>query len=594
MKKRLSIISLLLAVAFGTVAQQPDRLQKDIKHLASDALEGRRTGTKGAAEAANYIAKEFSRLGLKPLASAAGRKGSGSRYLQSFPYVAGVKLGKDNGFLFSRGDTPESPVAIETAGTDWLPLGFSSSAKVDGGLMFVGYGITASELNHNDYASGNASGKIAVALQGTPDAANPHGQFARFEGVRWKAVAARNAGAKALVVIAREANFTDDRLAQLRYDNTAGDAGLPVVVISRQAADRLLKTSGLSVAQLEQSPSTRPLNGSLLLTTDIVRNEVPAYNVIGMLEGSDPLLKKEVIIIGAHYDHLGRGGEGSGSLAPTSGDIHHGADDNASGTAGVLELARLFTSQTPKRTIVFMAFGGEEEGLLGSNYYVNHPLLPLANTVAMINMDMIGRMKDRRLVIGGVGTAKEWRDIMAADTEKSFQLTLNEDGFGPSDHSSFYAKQIPVLFFWTGTHNDYHKPSDTFEKINYDDQVLILKMVARIVNQLDTADKRLTYTTAKSDPAPRTGGFRVYLGTIPNYADSKDGLLIDGVRDDSPAAKAGLKAGDKIVKIGARDIKDVYDYTAMLGEMKAGEEYVVEVMRGTERLSLRLKPEARK
>ena len=212
----------------------------------------------------------------------------------------------------------------------------------------------------------------------------------------------------------------------------------------------------------------------------------------------------------------------------------------------------------------------------------------------MINMDMIGRMKDRRLVIGGVGTAKEWRDIMAADTEKSFQLTLNEDGFGPSDHSSFYAKQIPVLFFWTGTHNDYHKPSDTFEKINYDDQVLILKMVARIVNQLDTADKRLTYTTAKSDPAPRTGGFRVYLGTIPNYADSKDGLLIDGVRDDSPAAKAGLKAGDKIVKIGARDIKDVYDYTAMLGEMKAGEEYVVEVMRGTERLSLRLKPEARK
>ena len=578
----------------GVVAQQPDRLQQDVKYLASEALEGRRTGTKGATEAANYIAKEFSRLGLKPLASAAQRKGS--RYLQSFPYVAGVKLGKGNGFLFSHGDTPESPVAIETAGTDWLPLGFSSSAKVDGGLVFVGYGITASELNHNDYASGNARGKIAIALQGTPDGANPHGQFARFEGVRWKAVAARNAGAKALVVIAREANFTDDRLAKLRYDNNAGDAGLPVVVISRPAADRLLKTSGLSVAQLEQSPAARPLNGSLLLTTDIIRNEVPAYNVIGMLEGSDPLLKNEVIIIGAHYDHLGRGGEGSGSLAPTSGDIHHGADDNASGTAGVLELARLFTSQkpNPKRTIVFMAFGGEEEGLLGSNYYVNHPLLPLANTVAMINMDMIGRMKDRRLVIGGVGTAKEWRDIMAADTEKSFQLTLNEDGFGPSDHSSFYAKQIPVLFFWTGTHNDYHKPSDTFEKINYDDQVLILKMVARIVNQLGTADKRLTYTTAKSDPAPRTGGFRVYLGTIPNYADSKDGLLIDGVRDNSPAAKAGLKAGDKIVKIGARDIKDVYDYTAALGEMKAGEEYVVEVVRGTEKLSLKLKAEARK
>ena len=570
-------ILLLLMFAVGAVAQQPDRIQEHVKYLASDALEGRRTGTKGATEAARYIASEFSRLGLKPLAP---------NYLQKFPYVSGVTLGKGNALIFGA-DKLEPTV-------DWLPLGFSSSAKVDADLVFVGYGITASELNHDDYAKANASGKIAIALQGTPDGANPHGQFARFEGVRWKAVAARNARAKGLIVIAREPNFKEDRLTQLAYDNTAGDAGLPVIVIARDAAERLIGPSGSSLAQLEQSPTGRSLTGDIHLTTDIVRSEVPAYNVIGMLEGSDPLLKKAVIIIGAHYDHLGRGGEGS--LAPSSGEIHHGADDNASGTAGVLELARLFTTQTPKpkRTIVFMAFGGEEEGLLGSNYYVNHPLLPLANTVAMINMDMIGRMKDRRLVIGGVGTAKEWRDIVTADTEKSFQLTLNEDGFGPSDHSSFYAKQIPVLFFWTGTHNDYHKPSDTFEKINYDDEALILKMVARFVNQIDAADKRLTYTTAKSDAAPRTGGFRVYLGTIPNYADSNDGLLIDGVRDDSPAAKAGLKAGDRIVKIDTREIKNVYDYTAALGEMKAGDEYVVEVVRGTERLTLKLKPESRK
>ncbi|HEX5889566.1 MAG TPA: M20/M25/M40 family metallo-hydrolase [Pyrinomonadaceae bacterium] len=579
MKKRLSLIPLLLAVALSVAAQQPDRIQKDVKYLASDTLEGRRTGTKGATEAARYMAKEFSRLKLKPLSTG---------YRQKFPYVAAVTLGKTNTLTFGT-DKLEPSV-------DWLPLGFSSSARVSGGLVFVGYGITASELNHNDYATANATGKIAIALQGTPDGANPHGRFIRFEGVRWKAVAAKNAGAKALIVIAREANFKDDRLTRLAYDNMSGDAGLPVIIVSRHAADRLLALSGFSLSKLEPSAATRALTGEINLTTDLVRKEVPAYNVIGMLEGSDPLLKKEVIIIGAHYDHLGRGGEGSGSLAPTSGDIHYGADDNASGTAGVLELARLFTTQNPKpkRTIVFMGFGGEEEGLLGSNYYVNHPLLPLANTVAMINMDMIGRMKDRRLVVGGVGTAKEWRDIMAADTEKAFQLTLNEDGFGPSDHSSFYAKQIPVLFFWTGTHNDYHKPSDTFEKINYDDQVLILKMVARIVNQLDAADKRLTYTTAKSDAAPRTGGFRVYLGTIPNYADSNDGLLIDGVRDDSPAAKAGIKAGDKIVRIGTREIKNVYDYTAALGEMKANEEYAIEVMRGTERLTLKLKPEARR
>jgi Zn-dependent M28 family amino/carboxypeptidase len=584
-KQKFLIITFVLAVALGALAQQPDRLQKDVKYLSSDALEGRRTGTKAATSAARYIAAEFSRLKLKSLTSG---------YLQKFPYVAGVKLGKGNRFLVSHGVTPESPVAIERTETDWRPLAFSSSATVDGGLVFVGYGITASELNHNDYANGIATGKIAIALQGTPDSANPHSQFARFEGIRWKAVAARNAGAKALVVIASAPNFNDDRLTKLTYDNSAGDAGLPVVVVSRQAAERLLARSSLTLAQLEQSPASQPLKSDLSLTTDVVHEVVPAYNVVGMIEGSDPILKNEVIIIGAHYDHLGLGGEGS--LAPTSGEIHHGADDNASGTAGVLELARLFSSQKPKpkRTIVFMAFGGEEEGLLGSNYYVSHPLLPLANTVAMINMDMIGRMKDSKLVIGGVGTAKEWRDMMAADTEKSFQLTLNEDGFGPSDHSSFYAKQIPVLFFWTGTHNDYHKPSDTFEKINYDDEARILAMVARIVNQLDTADKRLTYTTAKSDPAPRTGGFRVYLGTIPNYSDSNNGLVIDGVRENSPAAKAGLKAGDRIVKIGTHEIKNVYDYTAALGEMRAGEEYVVEVVRGTEKLTLKLTPEARK
>ena len=577
-------IPLLLAVAVGVVAQEPDRIQKDVKHLASDALEGRRTGTNGATEAARYIAAEFKAVGLKPVAGDAKRNGSESPYLQQFPYVAGVKLGKENALTLGN---QKLPVDV-----DWLPLGFSSSSKVSGKLVFVGYGITASELNHNDYATSSAAGNIAVALQGTPDGANPHGRFARFEGVRWKAVAAKNAGAKALVVIARETNFKEDRLTRLVYDNTAGDAGLPVIVLSRAAADRLLTASGTSLSQLEQSPESKTFTGPVSLSTDVVRSEVPAYNVIGMLEGSDPVLKQEYVVIGAHYDHLGRGGEGSGSLSPRSGDIHYGADDNASGTAGVLELARIFTAQNPrpKRTIIFMAFGGEEEGLLGSNYYVNHPLLPLASTVAMINMDMIGRMQNRRLVVGGVGTAKEWREIIAADTEKLFQLTLNEDGFGPSDHSSFYGKQVQVLFFWTGTHTDYHKPTDTFEKINYEDEAAILRLVTRIVAQMDAADKRVTYTTAKSDPAPRTGGFRVYLGTIPNYADSNNGLLLDGVRDDSPAAKAGLKAGDRVVKIGNFEIKNVYDYTSALGEMKAGEEYVIEVVRGTERLTLKITP----
>jgi len=637
MKTRRFILTIggLVLATFAVGAQQAAlepsaaRLQQHVAYLASDALEGRRTGTPGANDAARYIAGEFSRLGLRP----ATRDAKAARYLQSFPYVAGVELG--NGNVFAFGPYPGTNDSSLQVSVDWLPLAFSTSAKVEAGIVFAGFGITAAELHYDDYAGLNATGKIALALQGTPDGDNPHGQFAMFEGVRWKAVAARNAGAKALVVVAKDTTFTNDPLTKLTYDNTAGDAGIPVIVISRQAADKLLALSNTSLEQLEQSatakiPGTnKVLNVEITLSTNVVRNQVPAYNVVGVLEGSDPVLKNENIVIGAHYDHLGRGGEGS--LAARSGEIHHGADDNASGTAGMLELARVFSAQQPrlKRTLVFIAFGGEEEGLLGSSYYVDHPPMPLANTVAMINMDMIGRMKDRKLVIGGVGTAKEWREIIrqanavqemkvsansdgpaprgvpivvsaagrtiiTVDPTGTFELTLNEDGYGPSDHNSFYKKQVPVLFFWTGTHNDYHKPSDTFDKINYNDEVRILSLVARIVRDVDGAEQRLTYTTARSDSTPRTGGFRVYLGTIPNYADSTDGLLLDGIRDNSPAAKAGLKAGDRVVKIGNRDVKNVYDYTFALGEMKAGEEYTVEVKRGGQKLTLKIVPEARK
>lgn len=636
----------VFAQQLSTTRVEPSaaRLQEYVSYLASDALQGRRTGTLGANDAAHYIAGEFSRLGLQPVIGGMGdsrRLSVGmSQYLQTFPYVAGVKLGQGN-LLSLAGSSPAS----FQVGVDWMPLGFAANQRLEKlEFVFVGYGITASELNHNDYSS-PVKNKVAVAVSGTPDGDNPHGQFARYEDPRWKAIAARNAGAAALLVIAREDNFKDDRLSRLSYDNSAADSGLPVAAISRQTAarlfpagiDQLLATLGQTTAQVSISAGIAQLSTAigltntttLNLTTDVVRQEVSAYNVIGILEGSDPQLKNETIVVGAHYDHLGLGGEGS--LAPREGEIHHGADDNASGTAGMLELARSFSTlrPRPKRTIVFMAFSGEEEGLLGSNYYTNHPIRPLANTVAMINMDMIGRMRDRKLIIGGVGTAKEWRDlinsanenqsmtvaatagvsigngmpvvvsangrpIVTMDAKKGFDLTLQEDGFGPSDHSSFYAKQVPVLFFWTGNHPDYHKPSDTFDKINYEDEARILTFVAHIVRDLDGADQRLTYTVAKSDATPRTGGFRVYLGTIPNYADSGDGLLLDGVRDGSPAAKAGLKAGDRVVKIGEHDVKNVYDYTFALGELKAGQEYTIEVVRGTERLSLKITPEARK
>src|SRR5689334_1773064 len=592
-KRLFILLTTLLLASLAVVGQEASRIQQDVSYLASDALDGRRTGTAGANDAARYIAGEFERAGLHPGINAAGaekRRQMMARYLQQSPCVSGRRLSTGSELRFIASD---AALTLE-AGSDWMPLGISANGNVAAPAILVGYGITAPELNYNNYSNPQVAGRVAVALSGTPDGDNPHGQFGRYEDVRWKAIAARNAGAKALIVVARQENFAEDPLSVLRYDN-AGDVGIPVVGISRKMAANLLFGSLSVIEEAAKSNSNAAYSeiaSAINLSTDITRTQVPAYNVIGVLEGSDPVLKKENVIIGAHYDHLGRGGEGS--LAPKPGEIHHGADDNASGTAGLIELARLFSAQRPKlkRTLIFIAFSGEEEGLLGSNYYVNHPLAPLTTTVGMINMDMIGRMKDRKLIIGGVGTAKEWRGLI--EPEKSFVLTLNEDGIGPSDHSSFYLKQVPVLFFWTGTHNDYHKPSDTADKINYTDEAKILGFVARLVKDIDTADKRLTYTTAKSDSAPRAASFRVYLGTIPNYADTNDGMLLDGVREDSPAAKAGLKAGDRIVKIGNRDVKNVYDYTYALGEMTAGQEYVFEVVRGSERLTLKVTPASRK
>ena len=665
---------LVLAFVVPVVAQQQgarpsvERLRAHITYLASDKLEGRRTGSAGAKLAAEYIAREFARYGLRrsigvdlPGMSIL-EADSPRRYLQEFPYVASVELGKGN--VLESGKNPFAGKNLVRGlafriGEDWMPLGFSSSGSVENAqVAFVGYGITASELKYDDYQGVDVKNKVVFAFSGTPDGDNPHGQFARHEDTRWKAIAARNAGAKALVIIAQEENFKEDRLSRLRYDNSGGEAGLPVLVISRQAAARFFHIDGRKLSTLElalKDAAQRSMKAGvtdtnlpvpyildiheanlgedvrLTVSTDIIRREVPATNVVGVLPGSDPKLKDETIVIGAHYDHLGRGGEGS--LAPREGDIHHGADDNASGVAGLLELARIFSAQQPrpKRTLVFIAFSGEEEGLLGSSFYVNHPIMPLARTVAMINMDMIGRLKDGKLIVGGAGTAPEWRSLIdranliedvvvttpgkapvrqtqkqtirlkagvpltiSRESGKLFELTLNEDGYGPSDHSSFYAKQVPVLFLWTGTHDDYHKPSDTADKINYEGETRIVAFVAQIVQDIDKNDQRPTYTLAKSESTGRSMGFRVYLGTIPNYADSNDGLKLDGVRDDSPAAKAGLKAGDRIVRLAGREVKNVYDYTYALGEMKAGQEYEVEVIRGSEHLTLKITPAARK
>ncbi len=685
MRNKIFQLLLVIVLVTSAFAQQSgagrsdvrvERLREHVVYLASDKLDGRRTGTAGATAAAEYIAQEFQRYGLRPGSVFSGNLLGVSLpgYMQRFPYVAGVELGKGNAMTFTprtNGSAVKSPAAALDlrVGEDWMPLAWSANARVESTpVTYVGYGITAAELKHDDYAGVDVKGRIALAFAGTPDGDNPHGSFARFADLRFKAAAARDHGARVLVIIAREENFKDDKLARLRVDESvaSGDAGIPVVVISRQAARRALEAAATPAVRFEElekasaapapgaQPSgtggaaqtatitsrgnfSAPLNNiAFAINTEIVRREAPAANVVGILEGSDSKLKHEVIVIGAHYDHLGRGGQGS--LASREGEIHHGADDNASGIAGLLELARMFAEErkSVRRTIIFIAFSGEEEGLLGSSYYVRNPALPLVQTIAMINLDMIGRMKENKLMVGGVGTSAEWKEwiakanggalhlnvtakgttspeeemkkgnytvvtganggsIATAGRGERFALTMTEDGFGPSDHASFYAKQMPVLFFWTGTHEDYHKPTDTADRINYEGEQKIVSFVASIVRSVDASDALPTYTLAKSDAAAgRSTGFRVYLGTIPNYAETSDGLKLDAVREDSPAAKAGLQANDVIVRLAGRDVRNVYDYTYALGEMKAGMEYDVEVMRAGERLKFKLTPAARK
>ena len=691
MKKQLFSFLLLLSLVAGIPAQivKPAETEKNLRthvvYLASDRLEGRRTGEQGATFAAGYVADMFAQYKLKAGFGTNADVKIKPNYLQSFPYVTGSTLGAGNRLEFKSKTTGEKAVVILK--DEWMPLGFSSSGALENlSLVDVGYGITAKNLNYDDYRGVDLKNSIALAFGGTPDK-----KLEPFANVRAKAFAAREAGAKALIILI---DVEEAKSTKLDYDNQ-GDAGLPVIVMAYQSISKgyRLRLSEPELASISPDGTRTSHRGGTTITTkpdgmttitkpdgtiityrlrlglggnstssdrmdgkttiknpdgtgielendflyresigeketdftvslsvDLKRKTVDAYNVVGILEGTDPQLKNEAVVIGAHYDHLGRGG--MGSLAVNSTEIHHGADDNASGVAAMLELARQFSiEKRNKRTIIFIAFGGEEEGLLGSKFYVNNPAFTIEKTVAMINMDMVGRLNEDKLTVGGIGTASEWKSLIegknkldavitttetqpngtaqVVDSQKldvsDFQLQLNEDGFGPSDHSSFYGKQIPVLFFFTGAHADYHKPSDTADKINYEGLMRVTDFVGDIVKTIDGNPLKPTYTVAKSAGMGGRSTFNVSLGTVPSYSEGTgDGLLLDGVRDDSPAAKSGLKAGDKIVRLDGRNVRNIGDYVNVLGEMKAGEEYEIVVRRGAETLTLKIVPAARK
>jgi len=577
----------------GGAAITAEEIRAHVRFLASDELEGREAGTEGAERAARYIASAFRAYGLKPI-------GDGGTFEQRFSFVARVVPGPMNR-LWLRTEAGERAFAF---GRDFVPLALSSSGAVEGEGVFVGYGISAPELGRDDYAGGEVGGRIVFVLDGSPDGQDPHGRFREYRAPQRKIATAREKGARAVLFIAAEEKAEDDPLAALRYDPMFGEAGFPVLVLGRAAASEILKAAGKDLAELERALTTaaapRPvaLSGArLALYADVKKEMRQTANVVGLLEGSDPALKDEIILVGAHYDHLGRGG--AHSLAPHQvGEVHNGADDNASGVAGMLELAQALAADRAslRRSILFIAFSAEEMGLLGSNHYVKHPLLPLERTIAMLNFDMIGRLRESGLIVYGVGTSPFWpMALERANESVRLNLRVREDGVGPSDHTSFYLRDIPVLHFFTGVHEDYHKPSDDAERINAEGAQQIISLAYAVVRELDRQPTRPAFVRAREERREAVAsGFRVYIGTIPDYAESTEGVKVAGVRPGSPAEQAGVRPGDIILRVGRREIRNVYDYTYALQELKEGEEVEFVILRGGERLSLKVVPERRR
>lgn len=589
----------------AAVQLSADRVTKHLQYLASDKLQGRRAGTPAADEAAAYIEKEFRSYGLKPASSAGFR--------QPFTFVSAVKLGEQNRFTVNAANGSRSL----KVGEEFMPLAFSSPDPVSGEVVFAGYGISAPQLGFDCYSGIDPKGKIVLILRGSPDGDNPHGKFAEFTQpgleIQNKTLKAREKGARGVVFVSGEKSFNEDRLSRLRHDLNFLDSGIPTAIVSRDAATAILAAGGESLADAEtrakEPTSAFLINGvTAQLKTDVIRINGKSANVVGVLPGSDPQLASEYVIIGAHYDHLGLGGPESLAAKP-EGQIHHGADDNASGTTGLLEVARVLASERGKikRPVLFIAFSGEELGLLGSGAYTKNPVVPLANTVAMLNMDMIGRLRNDELIVGGVGTSPTWKPLLEKlngsapstasaignGSSRRFKLGLGEDGFGASDHQSFYVRDIPVLFFFTGTHDDYHKPSDTADKINSQGLIQIAEFVREIAISVANEPQRIAFTKVKVEQRPTGRGFRVYLGTVPNYSDQSDGMKLDGVRPGSPAEKAGMRAGDIVVKLGKMAIKNVYDYTYALGEMRGGEEIEAVLRRDGKEMTIKITPEKR-
>ena len=553
-------------------------IEKDVRTLASDEMEGRGLGTKGIDKATAYLEGRMRAIGLEPV--------FGTSFRQPFPVKIGVSSGANNRL----GDV---------AASDWTPLGFSSAGAFEGQVAFVGYGISAPPLNYDDYAGIDLKGKVALMLRYEPQEKDDKSPFdgrkpSRWSAMRYKVLQARERGAVAVIFTTGPLQDEgQNKVPALTNDGPESPAGIPVVQVKTSVAEKWIGdlAKWQKDVDADLKPRSRMLDAHIAGNADVKAEYAETANVVGMIRGNGPSAD-DIVVVGAHYDHLGYGGEGS--MKPNVHAIHHGADDNASGTAAVLAIAERMKKMPPQgRTVVFTLFSGEERGLAGSGYFVSHPPFAIDRVKAMVNLDMVGALRDEKVVVFGTDSAAEWKPIVdAANVTAKLKLTESGDGYGPSDQTSFYAAHIPVLHLFTGAHDRYHTPEDVADAVNFPGIVRVVDLTTSIVASVRNGAAVPQYARTSAAPAMEgdSRGYGAYLGTVPDYSAmdaASGGVLLSDVRPGSPSERAGIKGGDRIVDIGGTRIENLYDMTYALQDHKPGDTVDVTVLRKSEKVTLR-------
>lgn len=582
-------------------------LREQVGFLASDRLEGRMTGSRGTEMASEYIAEYLATNGVQPL-------GDDGTYFQTFPFTSGMKIVENKCALEATADGAAETYEVEK---DFRPLAFSSSGEVEGEVAFVGYGLVVPgerEQGYDSYAGFDVKDKIVVALRFVPEdvSVERRQDLNLYAGLRYKAMAARERGAKALLVVHGPNSQGAGDLIPLGFDQASASSGIVVASISGEVADYLFSKSEKTLKEIQTELDTEnphvqgafDLPGVRVKIAAVVERETDEdRNVIGVLPPAGGMEGAKFVVVGAHYDHIGRGEIGSLADKDQQGEIHNGADDNASGTSVVMELAAALAEEYQRnpqsftRGVIFGFWSGEELGTIGSSYFTEHPPVSLDRMVAYLNFDMVGRMEENQLTVQGVGSSSAWTEMIEKrNVAAGFNVTMQSDPYLPTDVTEFYPEGVPVLSFFTGVHEDYNKPSDDPETINYEDMARVGEFAFSIARELAARGEPLDYVKVEPTRSrmESRGSLTATLGTIPDMAaEDVEGVKISGVRGGGPADKAGLQGGDIIVELAGQKITNIYDYTFVIGGLKIGEPATIVVVRNGERVSLSVTPAAR-